>query len=322
MLPQPPFDSPGKEQQLAEAFRNTLEQCPPLQTLWLIVAQGLDTHIQIPYREKDSWFGLWASTFPPHDPLKRFETFLQYLARLDPAWEPVIRTATGKLWLMETAEGCAKGRNEELMTAIRAARSTPYLPSVRDLAMRFAEALQRKGTLRTLWMLVIRGMNPRYTLSEQAVADPFFWIGETAPSHGLDARLVLLERWLPTLAPEVIRDIPDGWWQVWLKEAAMRCAKGRYRNPWRPWIEKGRAKGSGQFRDAEEFRTCMRTLILEFYKVKHRKPTQRDLALMSATSPHSPAMSARAIRCYCYDTFDETIDLDRLIQEVLQQDQR
>jgi hypothetical protein len=81
MVPQPPFDSPGKEQLLAEAFRNTLELCPPLQTLWLIVAPGLNKDVQIPHRAKDSWFGLWASTFPPHDPLKRFETFLQYLAR-------------------------------------------------------------------------------------------------------------------------------------------------------------------------------------------------------------------------------------------------
>jgi len=220
---------------------------------------------------------------------------------------------------METAEQCAQGRHDEIMTAIRTARSTSHLPSVRDLTRRFAEALQRNRTLRTLWMLAIHGMNPRYVLPEHVAADPFFWIGERAPSHDLDARVAQLEQWLPTLGPEVIRNVPDGWWQDWLKEAAMRCATGRYRNPWRPWIEKGRAKGSRQFRDAEEFRACMRALILEFHKTKHRKPTRRDLALMSGTSPHSPVMSTRAIRRYCNDTFDEPIDLDHLIQEVLQQ---
>jgi hypothetical protein len=128
-----------------------------------------------------------------------------------------------------------------------------------------------------------------------------------------------LERWLPTLAPDVIRDIPDVLWQVWLNDAAFRCATGRYRDPWRPWVDRGRATGSGQFRDAEEFRACMRTLILEFYKAKRRKPRQRDLALLSATSHHAPAMSERAIRRYCHDTFDETTDLDHLIEEVLQE---
>jgi hypothetical protein len=44
MVPQPPFAGQGKEQQLAEAFMNTLEQYPPLQTLWLIVVQGLNKH--------------------------------------------------------------------------------------------------------------------------------------------------------------------------------------------------------------------------------------------------------------------------------------
>jgi hypothetical protein len=77
MVPQPPFDSQRKEQQLAEAFRITLEQYPTLQTLWLIVVQSLNEHVQIPHRDKDSWFGLLASTFPPYDPLMRFETFLR-----------------------------------------------------------------------------------------------------------------------------------------------------------------------------------------------------------------------------------------------------
>jgi hypothetical protein len=124
-------------------------------------------------------------------------------------------------------------------------------------------------------MLAIRGMNPRYTLPEHVAADPFFGIGKRAPSHDLDTRVAQLEQWLPTLAPEVISDIPDGWWQVWLREAASRCATGRYRNPWRPWIEKSRAKGSGQFRDAEELLACMRALILEFYTTKHREPIKR-----------------------------------------------
>lgn len=319
MIPQPPFDSQPKSQQLANAFTIMLQQQPALRTLWLIVVQSLNKDAAIPRHARDSWLALLTVALPPYDPMTRFETFGQYLCRCDPAWMSVVTTATGSLWLMELAEQCAKGPSNALTTAILNVRSTSPLPSVRNLAKRFAEALQRSQSLKALWMLAIRGVNPRYAIPEQVAADPFFWLGERTPSHTLEARMAQLERWLPTLAPDVIRDIPDVLWQVWLKDAALRCATRRYRNPWRPWIDRGRAKGSGQFRDAKEFRACMRILILEFYKAKRSKPAQRDLALLSATSPHSPSMSERAIRRYCYDTFDETTDLDCLIQEVLQE---
>jgi len=63
MVPQPPFDSQRKEQQLAEALRITLEQYPTLQTLWLIVVQGLNKHVQIPHRDRIHGLDYWRRRF-------------------------------------------------------------------------------------------------------------------------------------------------------------------------------------------------------------------------------------------------------------------
>jgi hypothetical protein len=79
MIPQPPFDSQPKSQQLANAFTVMLQQHPALQRLWLIVVQSLNKEAPIPRHARDSWFALLTSTFPPYDPLTRFETFGQYM---------------------------------------------------------------------------------------------------------------------------------------------------------------------------------------------------------------------------------------------------
>ena len=48
----PPFESQWREQQLAEAFTITLQQHPALQTLWLIVVQSLNKHVQNLHRDR------------------------------------------------------------------------------------------------------------------------------------------------------------------------------------------------------------------------------------------------------------------------------
>jgi hypothetical protein len=76
----------------------------------------------------------------------------------------------------------------------------------------------------------------------------------------------------------------------------------------------GRSRGSGHFRNGEDFRGAMSTLIRNWYATTGTRPTRENLAEVSGCISSVPAVDARMIRRYCKNF---AVDLDALIDEIV-----
>jgi hypothetical protein len=124
--------------------------------------------------------------------------------------------------------------------------------------------------------------------------------------------------WSRCLPDNPIERLPDGTWQG-LDEATSEHWKqlAAYTESRHPVGQPGKPQGSGgYFRNGQEFREAMKILIRTFYVQTGRKPSERNLAILSGTASGMPALSARSIRRYCQKY---GVNLDDLFQEILKE---
>jgi hypothetical protein len=87
-----------------------------------------------------------------------------------------------------------------------------------------------------------------------------------------------------------------------------------YTESLQPRGQPGRSRGSGHFRNGEDFRGAMSTLIRHWYATTGTRPTRENLAEVSGCGSGVPDIDARMIRRYCRNF---GVDLDALIDEIV-----
>jgi hypothetical protein len=87
-----------------------------------------------------------------------------------------------------------------------------------------------------------------------------------------------------------------------------------YKESLRPRGQPGRSRGSGHFRNSEDFRGAMSTLIRHWYATTGTRPTRENVAEVSGCTFGVPDVDARMVRRYCKNF---GVDLDALIDEIV-----